>query len=206
VSLSIAIVEDDLDLRANLAALIRGTPGFALVGAYGSAEEALVGVPQVKPDVTLMDINLPKLSGIECVRQLKGRMPELEVVMLTVCDSAEEVFPALAAGASGYLLKRTPPAKILDSIEEARRHGSVLSPAIARMVVERFFQRPRPSEQSLTTREESVLRMLAKGFRYKEIAGEFGVGIETIHTHVRHIYRKLHVTSRTEAVVKYLGR
>lgn len=206
MSLSVAIVEDDPDLRANLAALIRGTPGFVLDGTYGSAEEALIGIARTKPMITLMDINLPKLSGIECVRQLKHKLPQLVIVMLTVCDTAEEVFPSLAAGASGYLLKRTPPAKLLEAIEEVHRNGSVLSPPIARMVVETFFQRRQPVEEPLTGREEAVLRQLAKGFRYKEIAAEMGVGVETIHTHVRHIYEKLHVTSRTEATVKFLGR
>ncbi len=207
MQLSIAIVEDDPDLRGNLAALLRGTPGFALLGAYGSAEEALREIPRLatRPQLILMDINLPKLSGIECVRQLKQKMPELVIVMLTVCDSAEEVFPALAAGASGYLLKRTPPAKLIEAIEEVHRHGSVLSPPIARLVVGSFFQRQQPVQEPLTEREEAVLRMLVKGFRYKEIAADFGVGVETIHTHVRHIYDKLHVTSRTEAAVKYLG-
>jgi len=206
MNLTVAIVEDDPDLRANLAVLIRGTPGFVLEGVYASAEDALRGIVRIKPMITLMDINLPKLSGIECVRQLKRLVPELVIVMLTVCDSADAVFPALSAGASGYLLKSTPPAKLLEAIEDVHRNGSVLSSSIARMVVETFYQRGQPVAEPLTSREETVLRHLAKGFRYKEIAAEMGIGIETVRSHVRHIYEKLHVTSRTEATVKYLGR
>lgn len=202
----VSIVEDDSDLRATLAALIRGTPNFELLGAYGSAEEALRGLPQAMPEVVLMDIHLPKLSGIECVRQVKTKWPDLVIVMLTVSDSADDVFPALAAGASGYLLKRTPPAKLLEAIEEVHQQGSPMSPPIARMVVQTFSQRDTGATEPLTEREETVLRQLAKGWRYKEIASDLGVGVETVHTHIRHIYRKLHVTSRTEAVVKYLGR
>jgi DNA-binding NarL/FixJ family response regulator len=206
MELTIAIVEDDPGLRSGLAALIDSTPGFVLHGVYASAEEALAGIPKTLPKVTLMDINLPRLSGIEAVRKLKCDHPQLVIVMLTICDSPEEVFPALAAGANGYLLKRTPPAKLLEAIEEVYRHGSVLSPPIARMVVDSFYRQPKPAEKPLTQREESVLRALVKGLRYKEIAVEFNVSVETIHTHVRHIYEKLHVTSRTEAAMKYLGR
>ena len=206
MNLTVAIVEDDPDLRANLAVLIRGTPGFVLDGVYASAEDALKGIVKTKPMITLMDINLPKLSGIECVRQLKRLVPELIIVMLTVCDTAGEVFPALAAGASGYLLKRTPPAKLLEAIEDVHRNGCVLSSSVARMVVKTFQQQRQPVEEPLTSREETVLRQLVQGFRYKEIAAELGVGVETVRTHVRHIFEKLHVTSRTEATVKYLGR
>ncbi|MBI4658172.1 MAG: response regulator transcription factor [Verrucomicrobia bacterium] len=206
MAIAVSIVEDDPDLRAAMTTLIRGTPNFHLLGAYGSAEEAFRIIPQCPPDVVLMDIHLPKLSGIECVRQLKAQLPDLVIVMLTVSDSADDVFPALAAGASGYLLKRTPPAKLLEAIEEVHQHGSPMSPPIARLVVQTFFQRDKPVAESLTEREELILRKLAKGWRYKEIATDLGVGVETVHTHIRHIYAKLHVTSRTEAVVKYLGR
>ncbi|MEW6159536.1 MAG: response regulator transcription factor [Verrucomicrobiota bacterium] len=205
MSIAVAIVEDDTDLRDSMAALIRGTPSFSLTGAYGSAEAALHGIPLALPNVVLMDINLPRLSGIEAVRQLKSTLPELLIIMFTVSESAEAVFPALAAGASGYLLKRTPPAKIMESIEEVVRHGSPMSPSIARMVIESFSRKDKPMHEPLTPREESILRQLAKGWRYKEIASELGVSVETVHTHIRHIYAKLHVTSRTEAVVKYLG-
>lgn len=203
--IAVSIVEDDLELRAAMAALIAGTPDFTLLGAYGSAEEAFRRIPESKPDVVLMDIQLPRLSGIECVRQLKSECPDLFIVMLTVSDSADDVFPALAAGASGYLLKRTPPARLLQAIEEVHHQGAPMSPPIARMVVETLFQRGQPAPDPLTEREELVLRYLAKGWRYKEIAADLGVGVETVHTHIRHIYTKLHVTSRTEAVVKYLG-
>lgn len=205
MSIAVGIVEDDLELRAAMAALIAGTPNFTLLGAYGSAEEAIRRIPESKPDVVLMDIQLPRLSGIECVRRLKGQCPDLLIVMLTVSDSADDIFPALAAGASGYLLKRTPPTQLLQAIEEAHQNGAPMSPPIARMVVQTLFQKNQPIPDPLTEREELVLRHLAKGWRYKEIASEMGVGVETVHTHVRHVYAKLHVTSRTEAVVKYLG-
>jgi DNA-binding NarL/FixJ family response regulator len=203
----VAVVEDDEDLRAGMGSLIRGTPGFSLAGSYISGEAALRGIPAGEiPDVVLMDINLPKLSGIETVRQLKASLPQIQIIMFTVCDTAEEVFPALAAGASGYLLKRTPPGQIMSAIEEVYRQGAPMSPAIARMVVENFSKRPGSSaDEPLTTREETILRSLAKGWRYKEIATELGVAPETVHTHIRHIYAKLHVTSRTEAVIKYMG-
>jgi DNA-binding NarL/FixJ family response regulator len=206
MELTIAVVEDDAGLRAGLGALIRSTSGYRLDGEFATAEAALEGIPKTMPKITLMDINLPQLSGIECARRLKSQHPELIIVMLTVCDSAEEVFPALAAGASGYLLKSLPPAKLLDAIGEVYRNGSVLSPSIARMVVDSFHQPSKPAHAPLTQREESVLRLLVRGLRYKEIAAEFKVSVETIHTHIRHIYEKLHVTSRTEATVKYLGR
>ena len=206
MAIAVSIVEDDPDLCAAMAALIRGTPNFNLLGTYGSGEEALRDIPRSVPEVVLMDIHLPKMSGIECVRQLKAQLPDLIIVMLTVSDSADDVFPALAAGASGYLLKRTPLAKLLEAIEEVHQCGSPMSPPIARMVVQTFFHRNEPAAESLTEREETVVRKLAKGWRYKEIAADLGVGVETVHTHIRHIYAKLHVTSRTEAVVKYLGR
>ncbi len=206
MAIAVSIVEDDPDLRATMVALIGGTPNFTVQGAYGSAEEALRNILRSLPGVVLMDIHLPRLSGIECVRQLKARLPDLLIVMLTVSDSADDVFPALAAGASGYLLKRTPPAQLLQAIEEVHQHGAPMSPPIARMIVQTFFQRGQPAPEPLTEREELVLRHLAKGWRYKEIAADLGVGVETVHTHIRHIYAKLHVTSRTEAVVKYLGQ
>lgn len=206
MSIAVSIVEDDPDLLATMATLIRGTPNFNLRGTYGSAEESLRELPKSVPDVVLMDIHLPRMSGIECVRLLKAQFPKLTIVMLTVSENADDVFPALAAGASGYLLKRTPLTKLLEAIEEVHQHGSPMSPPIARMVVQTFFQGPGPAVEPLTEREEMVVRKLAKGWRYKEIAADLGMGVETVHTHIRHIYAKLHVTSRTEAVVKYLGR
>ncbi len=208
MTLRVAIVEDDADIRQSLALLIRGTPGFTLCGAYGSTEEALEGLPSASPQVVLMDIHLPKQSGIECVRQLKVKSPEVQVVMLTVFDDSEELFESLSAGASGYLLKRTPPAKILEAIQEVHQGGSPMSPQIARMVVQRFgpAEKPARSKQHLTEREEEILGLLSQGYRYKEIAATLGISVETVHTHLRRIYDRLQVTSRTEAVVKYLKR
>jgi DNA-binding NarL/FixJ family response regulator len=205
--IKVALVEDEDDLRAGVGALIRGTPGFDLAGLYLSAEAALRGIPsgEIIPDVVLMDINLPKLSGIEAVRQLKAALPNLLIIMFTVCDSAEEVFPALAAGASGYLLKRTPAAKIMEAIEDVYKGGSPITPSIARLLIQKFSNPVKTLDEPLTAREEAILRLLARGSRYKEIASDLGLGVETVHTHIRHIYEKLHVTSRTEAVVKYMG-
>ena len=209
MTISTAIVEDDPDVRQSLSLLIRGTPGYALCGAYGSAEDALAALPSIHPEVMLMDINLPKQSGIECVRQIKVARPEIQVVMLTVFDDSEDLFNSLSAGASGYLVKRTPPARILEAIAEVHRGGAPMSPSIARMVVERFFPADiakAPRKIELSPREDEILQLLAKGYRYKEIATALGLAVETVHSHLRRIYDKLHVTSRTEAVVKFLQR
>ena len=208
MTIRVAIVEDDPDIRQSLALLIKGTPGYELCGAFCSAETALAELPAARPEVVLMDINLPQQSGIECVRQLKVQRPELQVVMLTVFDDSEDLFNSLSAGASGYLLKRTPPARILEAIAEVHRGGAPMSPQIARMVVERFFPANvvRPRKAELSAREEEILQLLTKGYRYKEIATALGLAVETVHSHLRRIYDKLHVTSRTEAVVKFLQR
>ena len=208
MNIRVAIVEDDPDIRQSLALLIRGTPGYELCTACGSAEEALEVLPALNPEVVMMDINLPKLSGIECVRRLKVTHPRIQVVMLTVFDDSEDLFNSLSAGASGSLLKRTPPARILEAIAEVHRGGAPMSPQIARMVVERFFpaNTPRTGLPELSKREEEILQLLTKGYRYKEIAADLGLAVETIHSHLRRIYDKLHVTSRTEAVVKFLQR
>lgn len=204
--ISVSVVEDDAEIRQSLALIIGGTPGFLFKEAYASAEEALRGIPKLVPDVVLMDIQLPALSGIECVRRLKVKIPETQFVMLTVFDDGEQLFESLASGATGYLLKRTPPAKILEAIEEVHRGGSPMSPQIARLVVERFspIRSTARAKQELTPRELEILDYLTRGYRYKEIAEALGLGVETVHTHLRRIYDKLQVTSRTEAAVKFL--
>ena len=206
--ITVAIVEDDVDIRQSLSLLVEGAGGFRLTAAYGSTEEALLGLPKAPPQVVLMDIHLPKQSGIECVRQLKAQRPEVQVLMLTVFDDSEELFESLSAGASGYLLKRTPPSKILEAIQEVFQGGSPMSPQIARMVVQRFSQPAEPAKlkERLSQREEQILGLLSQGYRYKEIAANLGISVETVHTHLRRIYQRLQVTSRTEAVVKYLKR
>lgn len=203
----VAIVEDEPGVRAGLGRLFSEGRQFQCIASYGTAESALAGLPADKPDVILMDIHLPGLSGIECVRQLKERDPSALVVMLTVYEDTEQVFQALQAGATGYLLKRTPPKQLLEAITEVMEGGAPISSHIARKVVEAFHTHPvgkAPAEQvELSPREKEVLDLLAKGFLIKEIAEKVGVGFGTVRTYVRRIYEKLHVQSRSQAVAKY---
>ena len=201
-------MEDDDEIRANLGHRIGSNPAFRLLRSYGDAESALADLPRHKPDVVLMDINLPGMDGIECVRELKAKMPKAQFVMLTVYEDSHRLFKSLVAGASGYLLKRTPPAKLVTAIREAHQGGSPMTPQIARQVVQYFQQAraPGPEMQRLTPRETEVLQQLARGFRYKEIVDNLGISAGTLHSYISSIYEKLHVHSRTEAVVKYLNR
>lgn len=206
--IQVAIVEDDDEIRANLGHRIGSNPAFRLLRSYGDAESALADLPRHKPDVVLMDINLPGMDGIECVRELKAKMPKAQFVMLTVYEDSNRLFKSLVAGASGYLLKRTPPAKLVTAIREAHQGGSPMTPQIARQVVQ-YFQQAReaaPDVQRLTPRETQVLQQLARGFRYKEIVDNLGISAGTLHSYISSTYEKLHVHSRTEAVVKYLNR
>lgn len=205
----VAIVEDDPGTRQSLALLIGGTPGFQCVGVHADAETALAEIPNGQPDVVLMDIQLPGLSGLECVRRLKARLPAVQFIMLTVFEDDERVFDSLAAGATGYLLKRASPVEILEAITEVQRGGSPMTSAIARKVVQAFH---RPSSATAATaieispREQQILTLLSRGFRYKEIAEQLGIALDTVRSHIRRLYEKLQVTSRTEAVVKFLGK
>jgi DNA-binding NarL/FixJ family response regulator len=207
--ISISIVDDEKALRESIATFVNGSPGFRCVSTYGSARAALQGLPADRPDVVLMDINMAGMTGIECVAQLKELMPEVQTVMLTVYEDIGQIFKALSAGASGYLLKRSKPSKLLEAIREVHAGGSPMSSSIARKVVASFqkFGPPgekQPSHPHLSPREETVLNLLAKGYTYKQIADELGISIDTIRTYLRRIYEKLHVQSRTEAVAKYL--
>lgn len=213
-AIQVALVEDDAGVRANLAAMLNSSPGFHCQAAYPDGKAALAAIPASRPDVVLMDINLPGMLGTECVRQLKTVAPGLPVLMLTVYDDSEQIFKSLMAGATGYLLKRTPKDKLLEAIREVNSGGAPMSRQIARRVVQ-FFQEieqapPQssraPEVETLTDRERDVLAGLAKGLAYKEIAGQLNISFETVRTHVRSIYEKLHVHSRTEAVLKYLGK
>jgi DNA-binding NarL/FixJ family response regulator len=213
-TIDVSLVEDDPDVRANLAKMIDGSPGFRCLAAYPDGLAALKDIPGKRPDVVLMDINLPGMLGPDCVRQLKAAAPSLPVLMLTMYDDSEQVFKSLMAGATGYLLKRTPKDKLLEAIREITSGGAPMSRQIARRVVQ-FFQEineaPKevqraPEIRTLTPREGHVLAALAKGHSYKEIADLLGISFETVRTHMRSIYEKLHVHSRTEAVLKYLGR
>lgn len=208
MSIAVSIVEDDPQVRGSLAKLIDSAPGFRCVSRHGSAENALEEIPKIKPDVTLMDINLPGINGVECVRRLKPQLPGTQIIMLTVYQNTEHIFNALAAGATGYMLKQTPPAELLMAIKEVNAGGSPMSSHIARKIVQSFQRSPSAAAEaeSLSPREAEVLDLLAKGFLYKEIAEQMKVSYATVHTHIRHIYEKLHVRSRTEAVAKHLGQ
>lgn len=208
MSISVSIVEDVAEVRASLAKLINGSPGYRCVSHHASGEAALHEIPKVAPNVVLMDINLPGISGIECVRQLKLLLPSVQVIMLTVYQNTENIFNALAAGATGYLLKQTPPAELLAAVKNVHDGGSPMSSHIARKIVQSFQQTVSASSkaQNLSPREAQVLDLLSKGYLYKEIADMMQVTYATVHTHIRHIYEKLHVRSRTEAVAKHLGQ
>lgn len=204
----IAIVEDDPEVRRGLRLLVNDCGTCACVADFGTAEEALAGLAVVEADVVLMDIQLPGMSGIECIRVLKRRVPHLQILMLTVFEDPDRIFQSLAAGASGYLLKQTPPSRLLEGIVELHRGGSPMSAPIARRLVE-VFRENRSDHDAiavLSPRERGVLELLAKGFLYKEIAAKLGLSVETVRTHIHSIYEKLHVQTRTEAVMKVYGR
>jgi DNA-binding NarL/FixJ family response regulator len=210
MSIRVAIVEDDERVRGSLAMLVGGTPGFELISSFSDGETAVEYLPKTQPDVVLMDVQLPKQSGIECVRHLKPLLPKTQIVILTVYQDEECVFDALRAGAVGFLRKDTPPAEILEGIHEAHRGGSPMSSSIARMVVAHFHPQSVKSPESpipsvhLSPREEEILQFLVNGYRYKEVADACSCSIHTVREHLRRIYEKLQVTSSREAVVKYL--
>lgn len=206
MQIKVAIVDDDEGIRASLAALIRRSSAFRLAGEYADAESALREIPNRAPDVVLMDINLPGIKGVECVRQLKARLPAVQFLMLTVYEDSDSLFNSLKAGASGYLLKRTASARLLEAIRDVHAGGSPMTPQLARRVVQFFSQ---PAKQvsavsALTPGETEFLEQLANGYAYKEIADRMNISIDTVRSYVRTVYEKLHVHSRTEAVVKYL--
>jgi DNA-binding NarL/FixJ family response regulator len=208
--INIAIVDDSADLRENIGGYLNTSSGFRCVNAYASAEEALAGLPAAAPDVVLMDINLGKRSvdGIECVRRLKSLVPSVQIIMLTVFEDTDKIFSALAAGASGYLLKRLPPTQLLEAIREVVAGGAPMSTPIARKVVQSFQIAAGVGSEAaeLSPREHEVLSALAEGLAYKQIADRLGVSIHTVRNYIRRIYEKLHVRSRTEAVAKYLTK
>ncbi|MEM7369223.1 MAG: response regulator transcription factor [Bacteroidota bacterium] len=197
----VAIVEDDPEISQLLQIIIDGTPGFACFRTYGDAETALADLPSYKPHIVLMDIHLPEMNGIECSRKLSRKIPETQILMLTIQDDDDSVFESLCAGASGYLLKGTPPAQLIEALEEAHRGGAPMSPKIARKVVRSF----RATTQSpLSDRETEVLRLLCDGENYRSIANALFVSTNTIKAHIKNIYQKLHVNSRAAAVSKAL--
>jgi DNA-binding NarL/FixJ family response regulator len=207
MQIKVVIVDDDEEIRAGLAALIRRAPSMKLIGEYANAEIALKEIPRHVPDVVIMDINLPGMKGYECVRQLKSARPEVQFLMLTVYEDSDSLFNSLKAGASGYLLKRTASAKLLEAIRDVHAGGAPMTPQLARRVVQ-FFAKPADGAASslseLTPGEREFLSQLANGYAYKEIADRMKISIDTVRSYVRTVYEKLHVHSRTEAVVKYL--
>ena len=204
--IKIAIVEDDDWIRENLAGQIDLAPGYRCISRYRTGEEALAGLPNEAPDVVLMDINLPGLSGIECVRRLKALRPSLAILMLTVYEESDQIFDSLKAGASGYLLKRSAEKELLEAIAQVHQGGSPMSSLVARKVVQ-FFNRlgdAAPELQRLSPREKEILELLSRGAAYKEIGDRLSLSIHTVRMHIRGIYGKLQVHSRGEAVSKYL--
>ena len=206
--ISVSIVEDNEKLRGTLARVLSRAEGFECVSQYANAEDALKDLPHVKPDVVLMDINLPGMNGVQCVRQLKAAAPAIQVMMLTVYEDTENIFSALQAGANGYMLKRTPSAELLEAIQEVKRGGSPMTMHIARKVVQSFQQTAATAQatENLSDREQQVLDLLSQGLMYKEIAEKLAISYETVHTYIRRIYEKLQVRTRTEAVAKFLRR
>jgi DNA-binding NarL/FixJ family response regulator len=206
--ISVSIVEDNEKLRGTLARVINRADGFRCVSDYGNAEDALKALPQVRPDVVLMDINLPGMNGVECVRQLKQQLPQTQVMMLTVYEDTENIFNALTAGANGYMLKRTSSKELLEAIHEVHRGGSPMTMHIARKVVQSFQKTAATAQptENLSEREQQVLDLLSQGLMYKEIADKLAISYETVHTYIRRIYEKLQVRTRTEAVAKFLRR
>jgi DNA-binding NarL/FixJ family response regulator len=204
----VAIVEDDSGLRQQLENILKLAEQATCVASFCSAEEALEGIDEAQPDVVLMDINLPGMSGIECVPHVRKRLPEAHVIMLTVYEDSDRIFAALQAGADGYLVKSSPADTLLEAIEDVYKGGSPMSSHIARKVVRQFQQTEPESTEAdkLALRERQVLDLLAGGYVYKEIADQMGIGIETVKTYVKSICKKLHVRNRLEAVAKFAKR
>jgi RNA polymerase sigma factor (sigma-70 family) len=209
----VAVVEDNRKLRLELAATIAATPGLECVATCATGEEALQKLPAPAPNVIVMDINLQGMSGIDCTRQIKKLLPEVQIVMLTMFDDSDKIFAALRAGASGYLLKRFAATELLTAIQQAHTGGSPMTPQIARQVVKVFQDgeaAPKPKTANkemdqLTDRERELLQLMANGKHYKEVADALQISTDTVRSHIRRIYKKLQVHSRTEAVVKFLG-
>src|SRR5580704_7833609 len=205
-TISVAVIEDQPEIREGLRVLINGSPGFECVGTFGSMEAALQGIARRSPRIVCVDIDLPGMSGIDGIKILRQRYPEMLLVALTVYEDDDRIFGALCAGASGYLLKNTPPARLLDALQEAESGGSPMSPGVARRVVQLFrkFQPPKEASHELTPHEVRLLSLLADGHNYKTAAGKLNVSINTIAFHMKHIYEKLHVHSKSEAVSRAL--
>ena len=205
--ITVAIVEDDSQVRHSLVGILKRGSGVLCVGAFGDAEEALRELPRLQPQVTLMDINLPGIDGVECVQKLSGLLPQMQMVMLTVYDDTDAIFNSLAAGASGYLLKPVSSVQLLAAVKDVYAGGAPMTSNIVRKVVQTFKQPVATAHETenLSTREQEVLDYLAKGYLYKEIADQLSISYGTVHTYIERVFKKLHVRSRAQAVAKYLG-
>jgi DNA-binding NarL/FixJ family response regulator len=204
--INVAIVEDLNDVREGLKYVLEYTEGFDCLHAYNDAEAAVVGLRLEQPDVVIMDIHLPNMSGIDCVRILKAEFPKMQFLMFSVFEDDENIFEALKAGASGYILKKTPPSKVLEAIQDLSEGGSPMTASIARRVIA-HFQKPKTADlTALSVREKEILELLSKGFFYKEIADKLGTSTGTVRQQIHKIYEKLHVQNRTEALNKVFGK
>jgi DNA-binding NarL/FixJ family response regulator len=208
MAITISIVEDEHSTRQALLKLLEGTSEVRCLSNYRTGEEALTGIPIEKPEIALVDINLPGMSGIECVAGLKAKMPYLRVLMLTTYDDGNVIFDSLRAGASGYLLKKAGYDELIGAIKELHEGGAPMSMRVARQVVNHFHQIQEPASETekLSKREQEILTLLAKGYLNKEISDELKISMGTVSTHLQHIYEKLHVRSRTEAAAKFFGK
>ncbi len=208
MNIRVAIVEDDKSVRENLCVLINSKEGFSCVASCPSTEDACARLPQLSPDVVLMDIHLPGKSGIACVTKLRPILPKTQIIMLTIEEDSEQVFDSMKAGATGHLVKHSSLEEILEAIADVHSGGAPMSSQIARKVVT-TFRKPIEEESTavkLSAREEAVLVLLAKGYRSKEVAKDLGIGLGTVNTYIRNIYEKLHVRSRAEAVARFIQR
>ncbi|MBC6697530.1 response regulator transcription factor [Hymenobacter sp. BT190] len=208
-SIRVLIYEDNADLRTSLGQLLAGSPGLTLAGALSNCTQAEADIERLRPDVVLMDIDMPGCTGIEGLRRIKAIAPGVHVVMLTVFEENDRVFAAICAGADGYLLKKTPPSRLIDAISEVRAGGAPMTPAIARQVLQLFPKvppriTPDESPANLSAREQEILGLLVEGYSYKMIAADRSISIDTVRSHIKKIYEKLHVRSMTEAVSKAL--
>jgi DNA-binding NarL/FixJ family response regulator len=208
MSITLAIVEDLDEVRDGLKNFISLSQDFKVLDTFKTAEEAAYDLPKLRPDIVIMDINLPGMNGIECIRQIKDKIPGTQFMMFTVYENDEKVFEALKAGASGYLLKNTGLVQLIESLKELYNGGSPMSANIARKLVTLFRseQKETPTVDALSTRENEILQLLTKGLLYKEIADKLSISVSTVRQHIHHIYEKLHVQNRTEAINKIFGR
>lgn len=205
--ITLSIIEDQRDMRESLVECLGSVPGLRCVGAHATGEEGLRDIPKENPDVVLMDINLPGMNGIQCVSRLKKHLPNTQVLMLTTYDEGDLIFDSLRAGANGYLLKNLPQQELVQAVQQVHAGGAPMSLQIARKVINHFHKtKPDPGMEQLTVRELEILRLLAKGHMYKEIADQLGISMSTVRTHISAVYEKLHVHSRTEAAMKLAGQ